>query len=135
FPMDVARTVRTGANALVGQGGAAALNALGLSDAADWWRQGSNLTQQNINEMPTAGAAIEAALPTPKGYETQRAAAEFIAPFFIPGAKGAPRITAPTEQLSREAAQEVVQAGKDAGVRVMTSDVRKPQTPTKKALR
>lgn len=131
FPMQVAQGVRSGVNYAVGQGGGAALNAMGLPGAADWWRQGSSLTQQNIDNMPTAAGAIERISPTPEGYEPSRFVSQLVGGAMVPlGPKTTPRITAPVEMgaISRTAAQDVVQAGKDAGVRVMTSDVRPPKT-------
>lgn len=135
--MDAASAVRSGVNYAVGKGGGALLDAVGAEGAADWWRQGSEGVQQNINNMPTASGALDNIYPTPPGYEAGEFAATIAAGLALPGPKRAnvPRAPGATLAVAPSTAREVIKAGKDAGVRVMTSDVRPPKTFTGKILR
>lgn len=105
------------------QGGGALLDLGGANNAADWWRG-------DFRASPTASDTIEQMFPTPEGYGASRFASQLVGGAMVPfGPKATPRVRLPTNMDAiANPARDVIQAGKDAGVRVMTSDVREPTT-------
>lgn len=128
FPLDVASGVQKGVNALVGHGGAAAMDALRLDRAADWWSRAATGVDESLDRRVRVSDEIERASPTPEGMGGPRLAAQVLGGMMVPlGPKPTPRVTAPRNALASPA-QDVIAAGEREGVRVMTSDVRPPRT-------
>lgn len=128
--MDASTGVQRGVNYAVGRGGEALLGAVGLPGAADWWRQGADANENALANTPSAAGAIEQLSPTPEGMAPARFTAQLLGGMAVPlGPKAVPRVNAlaaPPAALTP--AREVIDAGRQAGVRVMTSDVRPPTT-------
>lgn len=126
--LDVARGVQHGTNALLGFVGEKTLNALGLPGAAKWWSEGADFASETTANQPRLADQIQHLSPTPEGQDAERFAAQLLGGAVIPGGAvnrpGAVRAPKP-QQATR--AQEIAQAGKDAGVRVMTTDVKPPK--------
>lgn len=103
------------------QGGGALLDAGGAPQAADWWRG-------DFRASPTVSSAVEQMSPTPQGMEASRFASQLVGGAMVPiGPKATPRAPASMNAITTPAS-EIVKAGKNAGVRVMTSDVVEPKT-------
>lgn len=131
FPMDVGATVERAGNFAVGRGGGAAMDAMGLPGAADWWRRGSDAIDSDLAGRPGLSDMIERASPTPPGMGGSRFASQLVGGMMVPiGPKAAPRVRPPTQvpQLAPNVARGIIREADDAGVRVMTSDVRPPTT-------
>lgn len=128
FPIEAASELGRGMRYGLRQGGGALLDAVGAESAADWWR-GDGGEQRNalLDIMPSD--QIGNALPTPAGMEGQRFASQVVGGMAVPfGPKPAPRPAArPAQAQQQTAAQQIVQTGKDEGVRVMTTDVKPPR--------
>lgn len=131
LPLEVGNAAERGVNYAVGRGGGALMDLAGLGEAADWWRRGSDRVEANLTNRTGAADAIEQLSPTPEGMGAGRLVSQFLGGAMVPiGPKAVPRVkpSSSTAPLSRDAAREVIDAGKQAGVRVMTSDVRPPRT-------
>jgi hypothetical protein len=144
FPLQVGNTVERGVNYALGEGGGALMDMVGLPGAADWWRQGANANEAqlagptSLASLASVSPAIERLSPTPEGMGGARLVTQFIGGSMVPfGPKAAPRITAPATaaRAAPNAAREVIDAGRQNNVRVMTSDVRPPTTFTGKVAR
>lgn len=124
FPIEAASELGRGMRYGLRQGGGALLDAVGAEGAADWWR-GDGGEQRNalLDYMPSD--QIGNALPTPAGMEGQRFASQVVGGMAVPfGPKPAAPAARPAKAQQQTAAQQIVQTGKDEGVRVMTSDVK-----------
>lgn len=126
FPLDIATGVQKGVNALVGHGGAAAMNALGLNDMGAFWKRGAEGFDTSLDRRVRLSDEIEEAMPTPEGLGGSRFAAQVLGGMAVPGPKGRAPIKAPAP-AAPDAAREVIKAGEREGVRVLTSDVKPPR--------
>lgn len=123
----VRRGVNTGVGAVVGGG----LRAAGADDAAAWFERGARQVDQDMARGPKPSTPINNAIPAPQSdaAKAARFASSLVAGMMIPfGPKAtasAPRIPRPRPP---NPAQNVVDAGKRTGVRVLTTDVRPPRT-------
>jgi hypothetical protein len=63
IPMQFSTAIERGANALVGKGIGAGLDAVGLDGAADWWRRGADINERSLARTPTTSGAVVAANP------------------------------------------------------------------------
>lgn len=128
---DAATEAMAGGMRMIGHGGAAVgklvFNALGMPEAAQRVEHNAGLFDQALSHPATIGGVIEKAVPTKPGYETARTVGKLIGGSMIPlpGAGEMPKVPVPTPQ---SAAADVVKAGDREGVRVMTSDVKPPET-------
>lgn len=133
FPQEVAKLPTYAMNALT-RGVAGGLDAVGLDGAANFLTRGVDRYEADLGQMPTVSGLIEQLSPTPKGMEGSRLAAQFIGGAAVPfGPKATPRPTAPQPNVlaktaQAESAAEIVNAGKAANVRVMTTDVKPPRS-------
>lgn len=137
FPLQIASGVQTGANALLDTVVGGGLDAVGATDAADWWRNTGQVEEARRGALTSpVGTTVNALAPAPAGYETQRDVAEFAGGFLVPGPKGAKApINAPravAQQATRpgviDNAAEVVAEGTRRGVPVFTTDVKPPNS-------
>lgn len=139
LPMEAATGLQRGVNYAVGHGGGALLDMLGASGAADTLRQSADsVDDRYLANRQTTSELIEQASPTPEGMGASRFAAQLLGGAMVPlGPKAPPRVSAPQAGAVRlpGAAREVVGAGRQNNVRVMTSDVRPPSTFIGKNLR
>lgn len=127
---NAASGINQGINYALTEGGGAMLNALGAQGAADRLRGAGQQSRNALANMGgTSVEAIERLSPTPEGMEGARFAGQFASSLMVPfGPKPLPRpVRAPTTQAASEAGG-IVEAGQREGVRVMTSDVRPPQS-------
>jgi hypothetical protein len=137
FPMQAANMLQQGTNALLGAAGGGILDAVGAEGAADWWRGAAGKAGSTLANLPTAAGAIEQISPTPEGMGAARLTSQIAGGLMVPlGPKANPRpMRAPRLAASSGTAEQVVEAGKREGVRVMTSDVVPPRGFTTKMLR
>lgn len=132
---DAATGLRRAINSGLGAGGSAALEAVGADKAADWWRQGSDLEEASLAQMGRPSTPITNAVPVPDDPAGQwaRMGGQFMGGAFVPtpaSPKGPTPLKAPIAPSNAvpEAARDIISAGDQAGVRVLTSDVKPPQT-------
>lgn len=134
LPFQVGNSISSVVTDGVGTVGNALLSAVGADDAAQWWSDAAEGRQNALAGMRGVSDLLEEASPTPPGMEGSRFASQLISGLAVPfGPKAAPRqqAVAPKVQAKRAQAEEaaqIVQAGEREGVRVMTSDVRKPRS-------
>jgi hypothetical protein len=130
--MQGAYGIGRGLNALVGGAGSAILHAGGFNNAARGWDRAVSARDAELSRPPQLGAAVDRALPSDgsRTANVARGLTEFTAGMAIPIPAGKAPIKAPKPRppVPTNAAREVVQTGKRAGVRVLTSDVRQPKT-------
>lgn len=131
---DMPMAIADGVNKFVRSGISAAGGALAdlvSPEAGQKWRDTGTQIDQAVSAVPSASDTIEQVSPTPEGMGGQRLAAQVVGGMMVPfGPKAAPRIAAPKAIPAAvpNAAQEIVLAGDQAGVRVLTSDVKPPTT-------
>lgn len=130
LPMQASNQIQRGVVNALGFAGGAGLDALGMDGAADWWRGAADRRNSALAGAPTFSGAIEELSPTPEGMGGARFVAQLIGGAAVPlGPKSTPRVQAPNARAARNSeAADVVAAGEREGVRVMTSDVRPPQS-------
>ena len=137
LPMSLSTGLQRGLNWGVGRGGERLLNMVGARGAADWWRQGADLNDEQLANQPTAAGAIEQISPTPQGMGTERFLSQLAGGMMVPiGPKTTPRVRSPVAAPRAPAAPgDIIAEGARNNVRVMTSDVRPPTTFTGKVAR
>lgn len=129
FPLNVARTVNRGINYGLREGGGSLLDLIGAEGAADWWRGDG----QEVAPIPLPSEQLESAFPTPEGMAGQRFASQLVGGMAVPfGPKPAYNPNVSVAQAAPAAKpnnlREIVEAGAENNVRVMTSDVKPPKT-------
>lgn len=139
-PLDIASGVQSGANALLDATIGGGLDALGMTGAADWWRNTGAQEEAIRSGRARAGDVIGDAMPAPEGYETQRDVARFAGGFLVPGgpaARGPQAVQQTTQRAVRNAlapraapsdAAQIVAEGQRRGVPVFTTDVKPPRS-------
>ncbi len=120
--------VQRGANAAVDTIGTGALRGLGMDSAADWFHKGAQGVEQDIARRPTLSDLIEKGVPTPEWGGTERFMGQMVGGAMIPMGPKTVKPAAIPVAAPANAAREVIDAGEQAGVRVMTSDVKPPRT-------
>lgn len=125
----------TGLNRMVNQGigaaGSGLLRTVGADRAADWWERGSRQVDRNYTKMPKPSTPVTNAVPVPQfgagqaGRFASQITGGLMVPFAPKATASAPRIPRPRPP---NPAQNVVDAGKRTGVRVLTTDIRPPRT-------
>lgn len=134
--MEASTGVQRGIDYVVSRPAEWAADAAGMPGLADNIRESSDEYQARQANQPTASDALDQIYATPKGYEGAELASALTAGLMLPGPKRVvPNKLPPTNALAPAAAREVIDAGRQAGVRVMTSDVRPPTTFTGKIAR
>lgn len=137
FPLGVASSVQTGANAVLDTVIGGGLDALGFSGAADAWRRTGQIEEARRAALANPVArTVNALAPPPAGYETQRDMARFAGGFLVPGPKGAKApISAPRAVAQQSAgrgvlsdAPEIIAQGQRRNVPVLTTDIAPPQS-------
>lgn len=126
---DTARAVETGVNYGLDVLGTKGLRTIGANNAADWWHRGATGARRDIARTPTVRGAIErvVAPPTSTAGKVADFAGEMAGSMLVP-LPGPPAKTPKLPQPSVTAPRQLVEEGKRAGVRVMTSDVLPPKT-------
>ncbi len=125
-----------GITAGIGAVGGAGLRAVGLDGAANSLQRGVRAADSQLARTPTVTGAVERVAPTKPGMEGSRMAAQFVGGAMVPiGPKVTPPARIPGASPARSTAQATVQAGRDNGVRVMTSDLKPPRTFVGKSVR
>jgi hypothetical protein len=119
----------------VGRAVEAGLDATGFDNAARTVRSATDRNARLLGRQGySMGRNIEAMAPTKPGFETSRMVSEFVGGALVPFGPKVPKVPAripvasTVRQVAKSGAQDVVRAGKNAGVRVMTSDVKPPKT-------
>jgi hypothetical protein len=130
IPMQFSTAIERGANALVGKGIGAGLDAVGLGGAANWWRRGADINERSLARTPTTSGAVVAANPDVKNMDpTARFLSNIAGSMLVPmGPKAnlasAPRI--PARQAALPYAPgvnaDVVEAGTRLRVPVRAPD-------------
>lgn len=131
LPLALAKNVNVGVTDALGAGGNALLNAVGMEDAADWWRRGAGIHANALANTEGVSDLIEGVSPTPEGMEGSRFASQLIGGLAVPfGPKAKPRpqsVKNALQEIPKDEAAQIVRDGQREGVRVMTSDVRPPR--------
>lgn len=120
----VQRVVNSGVDAA----GTGLLRAVGADGAADWFHRGAQGVEQDIAKRPTLSDLIEKASPTPEWGGTERFLGQMVGGAMVPMGPKTPKLATIPETVSPTAARDIVNTGKQVGVRVMTSDVKPPKT-------
>jgi hypothetical protein len=132
IPMQAGTAIQRGANYAIGKGGGAALDAVGLEGAADWWRRGADISERSLARTPTISGAVVAANPDVENMDpTARFLSNIAGSMLVPiGPKSvsarAPRL--PSPRSAATPTSEVVAAGAREGVPVYRTDIRPPRT-------
>lgn len=128
FGQDVAK-MPTQAMNVVTRGIADLIDLSGIPSVGGFLRRGADNYDRDLSAMPSVASTIEQASPTPEGMGAQRFVAQLLGGAAVPfGPKAKAPVKAPAAVPAASGAAETISAGRGAGVRVMTSDVRPPKT-------
>lgn len=126
FPYNVADTINQGVRSGLRYVGGGLADLLGLNGDAV-----RNDGIESVPRIPMPSEQIQALSPTPEGMEGQRFGAQIVGGMAVPfGPKPTIKPAPVAQQATKQpnSLREIVEAGEANNVRVMTSDVKPPQT-------